>query len=637
MNFGENTMRKPASGHTRDANTAVAAQLPLDEPSDQERNTRGHLVQEDSLVLTNKQTGRVVWDMDQFRFIDGDAPDTVNPSLWRQEKHNNIHGLFRLADRVYQVRGYDISNITFIQGGSGWIVIDPLTTTETARASLDLVNRTLGTLPVMAVIYTHSHGDHFAGAYGVIDDDDVASGVPVIAPKGFVEEAVKENVIAGPAMLRRAAYMYGGLLPADPRGVVGSGLGRTLPRNGESALIAPTDDISVTGEERVVDGVRIVFQMTPGTEAPAEMNFLFPDLRALCMAENCTCVMHNLYTLRGAHIRDGLAWSKYIHESLLTMAGEVDLCFASHNWPVWGREQIAAYLRAQRDTYRFLHDQTMRLANQGLTSTEIAERLKLPPSLADNFNNRGYYGTVSHNVKATYQKYLGWFDGNPANLEPHPPEYASRRYVEAMGGADRVVALGREAYETGDYRWVAQLVNHVIFADPEHRQARELQADALEQLGYQAESGPWRNFYLTGAYELRDENSGRNTGAEGAPLGMLQAMPIDMIFDSLAVRLDGPRADGTTLTINWNFTDIGEQWALGLEHGALHHHPGADPDAAATLRLTHRSLVDILSGAVDIADALASGALALDGDDEALVQLFGFLEEPDYTFNIVTP
>lgn len=630
-------MRMPASAHTRETNIALAAQLPLADPSDEERNTRGLLVQEDSLVLTNKQTGHVVWDMDKFGFIDGDAPDTVNPSLWRQEKLNNVHGLFKLADRVYQVRGYDISNITFIQGESGWIVIDPLTTAETARASLELVNRIVGARPVRAVIYTHSHGDHFAGAYGVIDDGDVASGVPVIAPKGFLEEAVKENVIAGPAMLRRAGYMYGGLLPADPRGLVGCGLGRTLPQNGHSALIAPTDDIATTGEERVIDGVRIVFQMTPGTEAPAEMNFLFPDLRALCMAENCTCVMHNLYTLRGAHVRDGLAWSKYIHESLLTMAGDIDLCFASHNWPVWGSEAIASYLRAQRDTYRFLHDQTMRLANQGLNSTEIAEQLELPPSLAGNFNNRGYYGTVSHNAKATYQKYLGWFDGNPANLEPHPPEYASRRYVEAMGGADRVVDLGREAFEAGDYRWVVQLVNHAIFADPGHQQARELQADALEQLGYQAESGPWRNFYLTGAHELRDKTGERRTGSEGAPLGMLHAMPIEMIFDSLAVRLDGPRADGTTLTINWDFTDIHEKWVLGLEHGALHCQRGTDPDAAVSLRLSHHVFVEILSGVIEIADALASGALVLDGRAEALLELFGFLEDPDYTFNIVTP
>jgi alkyl sulfatase BDS1-like metallo-beta-lactamase superfamily hydrolase len=631
-------MRKPATTHTRRVNDALAAELPLDEPSDAQRNQRGLLAQADGLVLTSASSGRVVWDMDRFRFISGPAPDTVNPSLWRQEQLNNMHGVFELADRVYQVRGYDISNISFIEGDRGWIVIDPLTTTETAAAALAQLNATVGERPVTGVIYTHSHADHFAGAYGVISADDARSGrVPVMAPAGFVEEAVRENVIAGAAMLRRAGYMYGGLLPADPQGLVGSGLGRTLPRNGESGLIAPTDDITTTGEERVVDGVRMVFQMTPGTEAPAEMNFFFPDLRALCMAENCTCVMHNLYTPRGAHIRDGLAWSKYIHEALLTFADRAELCFASHNWPVWGTEAIAEYLVTQRDTYRYLHDQTMRLANRGLTSVEIAEELDLPDSLASTFNNRGYYGTVSHNAKATYQKYLGWFDGNPANLEPLPPEESGRRYVAMMGGADAVVARATEAFAAGEYRWVAQVVNHVVFAEPDHAGARGLQADALEQLGYQAESGPWRNFYLTGAQELRDGVARRGSAGAGSPLRMLQALPVDMIFDSLAVRLDGPRADGIRRTVNWEFTDLGQQWVLGLDHGALHHHRGEAPDPDASLRLTHATFVEVLAGVTDLADAVTSGAIVIEGDGGALIELFGLLEEPDHTFNIVTP
>jgi len=632
-------MRKPATSFTRDANAAMAASLPLDDPADAERNERGLIARADSLVLTSVSSDDVVvWDMDRFAFIDGEAPDTVNPSLWRQEKLNNTHGLFELTERVYQVRGYDISNITFIQGDTGWIVIDPLTTTETASAALELLNSTVGKRPVVGVIYTHSHADHFAGAYGVITDEDVASGrVPVIAPAGFVEEAVRENVIAGPAMLRRAGFMYGGLLPADAQGMVGSGLGRTLPRGGESGLIAPTDDIVTTGEERVIDGVQVVFQMTPGTEAPAEMNFYFPQMRALCMAENCTCVMHNLYTLRGAQIRDGLAWSKYIHEAMLEFSDKTDLLFATHNWPVWGEDAIGEYFRTQRDTYRFLHDQTMRLANSGLTSLEIAEELELPPSLTTKFNNRGYYGSVSHNAKATYQKYLGFFDGNAANLEPLPPEDTARRYVEMMGGSDAVVARAREAFDRGEYRWVAQLVNHVVFADPNHEGGRVLQADALEQLGYQAESGPWRNFYLTGAQELREGVSTGGSAAPGAPVGMLLAMPIDMIFDSLAVRLDGPAADGMTLEINWDFTDLGEQWVLGLDHGALHHHRGAADEAAAALRLSKRVFVEVLAGLTDIGDALGSGALAIEGDAAALVALFGLLEQPNDHFNIVTP
>jgi alkyl sulfatase BDS1-like metallo-beta-lactamase superfamily hydrolase len=631
-------MRKQATDHTIRANAAVADALPLDDSDDFERNERGLIATTDSLVLTNPTTGAVVWDMDRFAFIDGDAPDTVNPSLWRQERLNNIHGLFELTDGIYQVRGYDISNITFVRGHTGWIVIDPLTTTETAAAGLALVNETVGERPVVGVIYTHSHADHFAGAYGVTNDEDVAAGrVPVIAPSGFIEEAVKENVIAGPAMLRRAGYMYGGLLPADEQGMVGSGLGRTLPRGGRSGLIAPTDDITTSGEERVIDGVRIVFQMTPGTEAPAEMNFLFPDMRALCIAENCTCVMHNLYTLRGAQVRDALAWSKYIHEALRTFADEIDLLFATHNWPVWGRDDIVDYLTSQRDTYRYLHDQTMRLANQGLTSTEIAEVLELPASLAHRFNNRGYYGSVSHNAKAVYQKYLGFFDGNPANLQPLPPVESSVRYVEMMGGADQVLARARESFEAGEYRWVAQLVNHVVFADPDRTDARELQADALEQLGYQAESGPWRNFYLTGAQELRDGQKRDGSASGGAPLGVLRAMPIDMIFESIAVRLDGTRADGKTFTVAWDFTDIEQQWTLGLDHGALHAHRGIDDDAGVTLRLTRRLFAEILAGVADMAEALGSGAVEIDGDAALLLELFGLLDDPDYTFAVVTP
>lgn len=631
-------MPKQATSYTTDANATMAAALPLDDRADFNRNERGLIAREGSLVLTSRAAGKVVWDMDRFAFIDGDAPDTVNPSLWRQEKLNNLHGLFELTDRIYQVRGYDVSNITFIQGDTGWIVIDPLTTTETAAAALNLINTTVGERPVVGVIYTHSHADHFAGAYGVTNDDDVAAGrVPVLAPAGFVEEAVRENVIAGPAMMRRAGYMYGGLLPASAQGMVGSGLGRTLPRNGESGLIAPTDDITTTGEERVIDGVRIVFQMTPGTEAPAEMNYYFPQMRALCMAENCSCVMHNLYTLRGAQIRDGLAWSKYIHEAMLEFSGKIDLLFASHNWPVWGADDIGEFLRTQRDTYRYLHDQTMRLANQGLTSLEIAEEMELPPSLAENFNNRGYYGSVSHNAKATYQKYLGFFDGNPANLEPLPPVETATRYVEMMGGADTVVAKAREAFEQGDYRWVAQLVNNVVFADPTHQAGRELQADALEQLGYQAESGPWRNFYLTGAQELRDGAATDGSAAPGSPVGMLLAMPIDMIFDSLAVRLNGPRADGTTVAINWDYTDLDQQWVLGLDHGALHHHRGVAENADATLRLTRQVFVEVLAGVTDMMDALGSGDIVIDGDAGVLLELFGLLDEPDYHFNIVTP
>ena len=634
-----NLSPKSASEFTKHLNNQVQQALPLADDDDWIRNDTGLIAREESLVVTSDvDPSRTVWDMDRFAFIETECPDTVNPSLWRQEQLTNRHGLFQLNEHIFQVRGYDISNITFVRSDTGWIVIDPLTSTETARRAFEFLTRHLGKRPVQAVIYTHSHADHFAGVLGVTSFDAVERGeVAVIAPAGFLEEAVRENVIAGPAMLRRASYMYGGQLPASPQGVVGSGLGRSLPRGGQSGLIAPTDSITRSGDTREIDGVKIVFQLTPNSEAPAEMHFWFPQFNALCMAENCTCVMHNLYTLRGAHIRDALAWSKYIHEALLEFGDNADLCFASHNWPVWGSEHIKRYLTEQRDTYRFIHDQTMRLANTGLTSTEIAEELELPASLAKCFNNRGYYGTVSHNAKAVYQKYLGWFDGNPANLNPHPPVESATRYVEFMGGADAVLEKARASFAAGDYRWVVQVVNHVVFDDPSNVDARQLQADALEQLGYQSESGPWRNFYLTGAQELRSADAQQSSAANGSPIAMMRQMPLEMIFDALGVRLNGQRADGLDIRINWSFTDLAEQWVVGLQHGALHSHRGVDLAADASIVTTHKTLVEVLAQVLPATEAVASGALTIDGSADALISFFGLLEQPSGHFAIVTP
>jgi alkyl sulfatase BDS1-like metallo-beta-lactamase superfamily hydrolase len=535
---------------------------------------RGRIGGLDRLVVHHDASGAPILDTAEWDFLDADeAPATVNPSLWRQACLNREHGLYQLTDGLYQVRGYDISNLSLVAGETGWIVIDPLTSTETARAAMDLVREHLGDRPVQAVIYTHSHIDHFAGLAGVIDLADlVERQVPIVAPAGFLVEAVSENVIAGPAMLRRAGYMYGNNLPRGPEGQVDCGLGRSVPA-GTVSLVAPTVEISRTGEELVLDGVRIVFQFTPDAEAPAEMMFHFPDLRAFCAAENCTSVMHNLYTLRGAQVRDALAWSKYVNEALRLFGDSSDLVFASHGWPRFGADEVRHYLRTQRDTYRYLHDQTMRLANRGLVMTEIAEELDLPPALASEFGNRGYYGTVNHNAKAVYQRYLGWFDGNPAHLHPLPPEPAARRYVDYMGGADAVLARAREDFAAGDYRWVCEVVNHVVFAEPTNVEARELQAAALEQLGYQAESGPWRNFYLTGAKELRrapgTRPAGAGSGAGRQAAALLSAMTVEMVFDLLGARLDGPRADGESVAIGWRFPDLGEEWTLRLEHCAL--------------------------------------------------------------------
>jgi alkyl sulfatase BDS1-like metallo-beta-lactamase superfamily hydrolase len=634
-------MTNSASAHTTAANVAMAERLPLGDAADLDRVRRGRIVGLDRLVVHHDVHGRPILDTGDWDFLDqddGEAPDSVNPSLWRQARLNREHGLYELRPGLYQVRGYDISNISLVEGESGWIVIDPLTSTETARAAMDLVGEHLGARPVSAIVYTHSHLDHFAGIAGVIDLAELAERqVPILAPAGFLKEAVFENLIAGPAMMRRAGYMYGNLLPRGPRGQVDCGLGRSIPP-GSISLVAPTLEIGRTGEEHVVDGVRMVFQYTPDAEAPAEMMFHFPNLRALCVAENCTSVMHNLYTLRGAQVRDALAWSKYINEALRLFGADSDLVFASHNWPRFGHDEVVAYLRTQRDTYRYLHDQTMRLANRGLTATEIAEELDLPPSLAGEFASRGYYGTVNHNAKAVYQRYLGWFDGNPAHLHPLPQERAAARYVDYMGGADAVLARARTDFDAGDYRWVAEVVNHVVFADPSNVQARALQADALEQLGYQSEAGPWRNFYLTGAQELRQgppRGSGAGVGAGQAAI--LRGMTIDMVFDLLGVRLDGPAADGAALAIGWRFPDIGEEWTLRLEHGALNHWPVLDDDVDATLTMDRPTLTAVLSNPESMADLLGSGAITIDGDATALATLFGVLEQPTPGFNIIEP
>lgn len=630
---------KGASPFTRAHNAAVAESLPFHDRSDFARASRGLIAAPASPQVRNA-AGFPVWDLDAFSFLDDDAPDTANPSLWRQAQLNRFAGLFEVADGFYQVRGLDLSNVSFIAGDTGWIVIDPLTSAETARAAIELLHSHLAERPVRAVIYTHSHVDHFAGVRGVVDEDDVREGrVRIIAPEGFLEAAISENVIAGNAMTRRASYMYGALLPRGPRGHVDAGLGKGVPLLGTPGLIAPTETIDASGTELTIDGVRIVFQLTPGTEAPAEMNFFFPDRRILCMAENCTANAHNLYTLRGAQVRDALAWSCYIGESIELFAGETDVLFASHHWPRWGRDEVLEYLTKQRDAYRYVHDQTMRLANHGLTMLEVAEELRLPEALSSEFYNRDYYGTVNHNAKAVYQRYLGWFDGNPANLHPLPPVEAARKYVDFMGGPAEVLRKARDAFDAGEYRWVAQVVNHVVFADPDNTEGRSLQADALEQLGYQAESGPWRGFYLTGAQELR---SGTLRGlAGGGGLGssdVAGAMTVGMLLDYLGVRLDGPAASAHSLHLNLMVTDRGERWHVGVEHGALHTVEGSHRDGAdATISSTYGALLALTDGTALLDDLMSSDGISIDGDVEAVRTFLSLLDRFELWFDIVTP
>ena len=626
---------KDASQHTQKLNAQVVvpnSQIDFDNAQ------RGFIAQWPGGRVEDER-GRMVYDISRYEFIvqGSPSPSTVNPSLWRQAQLNVIHGLFEVAPNVWQVRGYDISNITFIAGETGWVVIDPLTNENTARISLELANKHLGARPVTAVIYTHSHADHFGGVLGVTTQADVDAGkCRVIAPEGFLHETVSENVIAGPAMSRRSNYQFGPLLPASPTGHIDSGLGKSVPI-GAPGLIAPTEDITYTGEELVVDGVRIVFQLTPETEAPAEMNFFFPDHGWLCMAENCTHTMHNLVPIRGAQVRDALSWSKYINESIELFGSNTSLMFASHHWPRWGNADIVHFLTLQRDLYRWMHDQTMRLANHGYVASEIAEMLTLPEDFLEHSHTRGYYGDLVHNVKAVHQRYLSWYDANPANLHKLPPSDVGKKYVELAGGEAALLQKAREAFERGEYRWVAELLNHLVFANPENVEARHLQADTLEQLGYQAESSTFRNAYLMGAQELRQ---GPPSAAQSKirAKGLLLAMTIQQVFDTLAIRLKTDEVAGVALSLNWTFTDIEEKWLLGISHRTLFSTPGRhDPQAAASITTTRRTLLEVISQSSTFLDEIQAGNISIEGDATALITVLGNLDTFQINFAIVEP
>ena len=605
--------------------------LPFDDTADFADADRGFIAALTPCVV-KAADGRVVWDNDSYSFLTGDAPSSVHPSLWRQCTLTAKQGLYEVVPGIYQVRGLDLSNISFVEGDSGLIVIDPLVSTEVAAAALQLYRSHRGDRPVVAVIYTHSHVDHFGGVLGVTSQAEVDAGtVAVLAPVGFTEHAVQENVYAGPAMTRRATYMYGSLLDRGPQGHVGCGLGQ-VPSQGEIALIVPTVDIASTGETHTVDGVQIEFQMAPGTEAPTEMHFYFPQFRALCMAENATHNLHNLLTLRGALVRDPHAWSGYLTEAIDTFADRADVVFASHHWPTWGGDRVVEFLSLQRDLYAYLHDQTLRLLNQGHTGTEIAETLQMPPALDAAWHTHGYYGSVSHNVKAVYQRYMGWFDGNPARLWPHPPEALAGRYVEAIGGIDRVVELAQQAFDAGDFRWAATLLDHAVFADSGHTGARALLADTLEQLAYGAENATWRNFFLSGTVELRDGNFG--TAGQVASPALLSQLTPAQIFDGLAISVNGPRAWELDIAIDVTLADRDTNYRLALRNGVLvHRKVPADP-AAAAVNIKLDNAFRLLMAAMGDLD---SPGLEIAGDTAALQKFLSVLDRPDPSFNIVTP
>jgi len=626
--------QKDATEATKKAQAATQKILPEDTSEDFDLASNGFIGTIPDAKVVN-EAGNTVWDMSRFDFIKDEAPDTVNPSLWRQAKLNAIHGLFKVTDGIYQVRNFDLSNITFIEGDTGYIVIDPLISAEPAAAALALMREHRGDKPVTAVIYTHSHVDHYGGVKGVLSDEDIANGLQIIAPEGFLEAAVSENVLAGNAMGRRATYMYGSMLPPGPKGHVDAGLGKTVSV-GKVSLVPPTVSICETGETLTVDGVEIVFQVTPDTEAPAEMNFFFPQYKALCMAENCSCHLHNIITPRGAVVRDAKSWSYYINEAIDLYASQTEVLFASHHWPRWGRDSSITFLQKQRDLYKYVHDQTLRLANHGQTPLEIAEDFKLPPSLEREWYTRGYYGTLSHNTKAIYQRYLGWFDGNPANLHKWPPVEAGKRYIAAIGGADAVLEKAKASFDQGDYRWVAELVNHLVFAEPGNDGARQLQADAFEQLGYQAESGPWRAFYLTAAQELRNpmpaSDFPRPAGAD-----TVRGLPTNELLDSMSVRLNGPKAGEKEFTFNLKVSDTGEAYLVTVTNAVLHHEPGktaGSPDA--DIEIARLALAQLALGEKTVEEVMADGA-RITGRPEALTELLGLLDVFDFWFNIVEP
>ena len=630
---------KPATVQTRADLEAFAATLPPDDGTDAADVARGFIATRTEPVIekiTPNAWLPVSWDLSKSDFVHGPCPDTVNPSLWRQAGFNAQHGLYEVIDGFYQVRGFDTSTATFIRGDEGWLVIDPLTTTETARAAFELVTEHLGERPVTAVIYTHSHVDHFGGILGMVDPDRIEAGeVPIVAPEGFLREAVAENLLAGPAMGRRAMYQFGMLLDWSEYGHVDQGLGKGVP-TGASALVPPTIEITETGQGLVLDGIRIEFQLTPESEAPAEMHFYFPEHRALCMAENCTATMHNVLTLRGALVRDTLMWSRYIDEALDRWGDVSDVVFASHGWPHWGGEAVRGYLVRQRDLYRWLHDQSMRLINLGYTPNEISARIDLPPGLWADYHCHGYYGTVSHNVRAVYQRYLGFYDGHPSSLDPYEPVEAGKRYVDFMGGMDTLLDRARESYEAGDHKWVAEVLRHAVFADPGCEEARLLQADAFEQLAYRAEAGPWRDVYLSGAQELRNGSITVHSVSRPRP-ELVAGMDLQQAFDLLAAAMDGvAAADLGSLAVDWHVgSDVVR---LELSNGTMHSTPGrAHPQPDVVVRGERTALDRMTAEGAAVADLLAEGNLTATGDVDRLTALFACVTEFPRFYNIVEP
>lgn len=622
-----------ATAFTRDANAGLAATLPLADSLDFVDAARGFIARPTGRILGPQ--GNVLVDFDALAYLDSAAPATVNPSLWRHARLNARIGLFKVADGIHQLRGFDIANMTLIDGRSGWIVVDPLTSTESAAAALAFARQHLGAKPVSAIVFTHSHIDHFGGVLGVVSAREAADRrVPIIAPAGFMDEATRENVLVGAAMGRRSSYQFGKDLAPGVTGFVDAGLGRNVAY-GTFGILAPTITIAAGTQEETIDGVRFVFHDTPGAEAPAELTFLVPEYRAYCGAELVTQTMHNLLPIRGAKVRDALRWSGYLDGALAHVA-DADVLFMTHTWPAWGA-RAPALLTAHRDTYRYIHDQTVRLLNAGYTIGEVADRVALPASLQTQLGARGYYGDVRHNVRAVYQFYLGAFDGNPAHLDALPPEASAPRYVALMGGAANVVAAAQNAYDEGDYRWAAELLDRVVFAEPGNDAAKQLLARTYEQLGYGAESATWRNAYLTGAHELRNGPPARGVDRR-AFLALLAETPVERFLEAMAAGLDGPAAEGKDFTVNLVLSDTRESFVLWIENAVLHHRAGPPtPDADATLTLTKQVFIRMMAGDAGVKDLLFGKEVRITGSRIDLLRFFSLIDKAPGTFAIVTP
>lgn len=631
-----NDIRKDATKFTKEKNKETTAILDFSDKRDFEEASRGFIATwpNDKILDAN---GKVVWDFASFNFIkqDGATPDTVNPSLWRQSRINNLHGLFEVKPGLYQVRGFDLSNITFMKGDKGWVVIDACTSAEAAKAAYELLKEKVEDLPITGLIITHSHADHFGGMTGLVTEEDIQSGkVKVVAPNNFFEASIAENVIVGNAMSRRATFMYGSLLPRDEKGTVDGGLGKAVSV-GTVGILRPNVTITTTGEKTTVDGIELEFIMAEGTEAPSNFMFHIPKYNAFCPAEVANATLHNISTLRGAKSRDSLAWANALDEAYLAvLANKEDVMVAPHHWPIFGNDRIRERLAKHRDMYKYLHDQTIRFANAGYNPEEISEEIRIPDTLAKEFYNRGYYGTVSHNVKGVFDFYFGgWWDGKPANLHPLPPVESGKKYVELLGGEAKVISAAKKAFDKGEYRWTVELLSHVVLSNPKNTKARNLQADAMEQLGYQAESAPWRAYFLSGAQELRNGVVPVNV-PKSASEDMLRVLPLRNFLDYLAVTVNPEKASGISEILNIKLLDTNENFSLELSNSVLKVREKADKNPTATLTISRDTINKLILKQTTLADQFASGNTKID-NIEVLTKIFGTFEEPNFWFNLV--